>query len=154
MVNRSEIRRLEKAAREKDKAKLVEWAKDYETQISSELRIVYNNAYKEEIEDSITNMLIALAYTLYYSEEVQIKPEDIPDFMADLLATIDTYKTGECNPNEYLEELKNIGIKFKEYDYNKLYREKIDRLNTLLEEYTSKVEQLDLKLNELDAKTI
>ena len=152
MVNRSEIRRLEKAAKNGDKKVLAQWAIDYETQIASELRILYNKRYMEEIEDSISNMMIAIAYTLYYSEEVQIEKEAIPDFIADLLATVDTYKTGESTPVEYKEELQKIGITFSDYDYNKLYREKIERLDVLLKEYTEKVQELDLKLDELEQK--
>ena len=49
IVGREEIRRLEKAAREKDKRKLAEWIKSFETQLDTILRKDYEKAYKDEV---------------------------------------------------------------------------------------------------------
>ena len=63
-MDRFELRRLEKAAREKDKRHLIDWAKQYEDQIEANLRKEYEKVYQEEIQNSIDNFVVALSYTL------------------------------------------------------------------------------------------
>ena len=60
LLNRNEIRRLEKAAREKDKKHLLEWAIQFEDSI----RRIFEKEYQDEIQTSVDNFMIAVAYTL------------------------------------------------------------------------------------------
>lgn len=110
LVNRDEIRRLEKAAKEKDKKHLANWAKQYEQQIELMLRKEYEDRYQDEINSSIDNFIFAVAYTAYFSEETNLNNETLPEFMSDLFATIDMYRTGEFRPEDYVEELKQNGF--------------------------------------------
>lgn len=120
MLNRDELRRLEKAAREKDKQHLKEWAMSYEDMLRRE----YEKAYEDEIQNAINSFLVAIAYTLHFSETTHFGPKKLPDFMEDLMVTVDMYRTGEYKPDEYLGELKKCGIYFEKHDWNKIYREK------------------------------
>ena len=116
-MNRNELRRLEKAAREKDKKHLAEWAKNYENQISFLLRKEYEARYQDELANSIDNFMIAVAYTAKYCESTLLNSETLPDFMEDLFVTLDLYRTGEYKPEEYLEELKKDGVSFDKIKY-------------------------------------
>lgn len=151
-MNREEIRRLQKAAKDNNKMKLVEWAEQYNAQIYEKLRKEFETEYQKEINDSFSNLLIALCYTLYYSEETYINKDNIGEFMCDLFSTIDLYRTGEYKPNDFLEELKKVGVEPDKYDYSKLYEEKQQQLDTLIKEYLDKLKQVNNKLIELDNK--
>ena len=120
LLSRDELRRLEKAAREKDKKHLKEWAMAYEDL----LRKDYEEAYHDEIQNAINNLLIAIVYTLHFNEKCRFGPKKIPDFMEDLMVTVDMYRTGESKPDEYLDELAKCGVHFEPHDWSKIYREK------------------------------
>ena len=122
LINRNEIRRLEKAAREKDKKHLMEWADKLEGQIAQDLRRQIEATYNEELGNAIDNILIAVVYALYFSEETMIEKEAIPDFMEDLFVTIDLFRTGEYTPQEYKDILKEYGVTIDEYDYDGPYK--------------------------------
>lgn len=138
LLNRNEIRRLEKAAREKDKKHLLEWAKRFEDSI----RRIFEKEYQAEIQTSVDNFMIAVAYTLYFSEETVIKDKkDVGEFMSDLFSTLDLYRTGEYNPQEYKDILNKVGVFFDEYDYSKLYKNKLDKLDRLIKKYEDLIQQ-------------
>lgn len=120
LLNREELRRLEKAAKEKDKRHLMEWATAYENMLRRE----YEKAYQEEIENAINNFLVAIVYTLHFSEKTKFGSKKLPEFMEDLMVTVEMYRTGEYKPDEYLEELDKCGIHFERHDWSKVYREK------------------------------
>lgn len=122
LLNRDELRRLEKAAREKDKKKLAEWAAMYDDQ----LRRDYEENYKDEISNAVDNFLLAVAYTLRFSEETEFGPKRLPAFMEDMYATIDMFRTGEYKPEEYKEALKKSGVILTAYDYPRIFRKRID----------------------------
>lgn len=113
ILNRNELRRLEKAAREKDKRHLADWAMQYDNQI----RLEYEKAYHEEINHSINVFLTAVAYTAHFSEETKLGKKKLPEFMEDLFVSIDMFRTGEYKPEEYKEELEKNGIYQDMYDY-------------------------------------
>ncbi len=117
-MNRNDLRRLEKAAREKDKKYLASWADDFERQLSYLVRKEYEARYQDEIENSIENFLIATAYTAVFSESTNLlKSGNLPDFMEDLFATIELFRTGEYKPKEYEEILKENGFEFEKIRY-------------------------------------
>ena len=143
ILNRNELRRLEKAAREKDKRHLVDWAKQYDNQI----RLEYEKAYHEEIDHSINVFLTAVAYTAHFSEETKLGKKKLPEFMEDLFISIDMFRTGEYKPEEYKEELEKNGIYQDMYDYNARRKRIITIVGTLdnLDIIHSKERELTLK---------
>ena len=106
LVNRNELRRLEKAAREKDKTKLAEWIKNFENYLDNNFRRDYMNAFQEELNHSIENIFTGVVYTLYYSEENYIDKNNLADFMADLFVSLDMFRTGEYTPKDYVDQLE------------------------------------------------
>lgn len=143
ILNRNELRRLEKAAREKDKRHLADWAKQYDNQI----RLEYEKAYHEEIDHSINVFLTAVAYTAHFSEETKLGKKKLPEFMEDLFISIDMFRTGEYKPEEYKEELEKNGIYQDMYDYNARRKRIITIVGTLdnLDIIHSKERELTLK---------
>ena len=152
LLNRSEVRRLEKAAREKDRKHLIEWAESYENQILDILRLNYEKAYEEEMQLSISNFITALAYTLIYTEEWQFKKENLSGFLQDLFATVDMFRTGEYKPQDYADNLKQYGFIVDTYDYTKVFKKKNEEYIKLAEEYRQKITEVDKLKSEYERK--
>ncbi len=139
-MDRNELRRLEKAARDKNKQKLFEWANQFETQLRNALDKEYEEKYKKDLQNAIDIFSIAIAYTLHFSESIRLGAKRLPEFMEDLYVTVDMFRTGEYKPEDYKEELESCGIyienaKYGEDNHNLLYnkydevREKINPKN-------------------------
>ena len=123
-MNRDDLRLFEQAAKSKDKTKLKAMIQNYESSVYNTVRKEFNIIYKDEIDCSVQNFLIALAYTLHYNEDINLKNDELSSFMEDLFVTVDYFRTGEYKPEDYLKQLEDDGVKFQKYDYDKLYREK------------------------------
>lgn len=113
IINREELRRLEKAAKDKDKNKLREWCRQFEQQIGFLYQKAYEKEFKDSLCDAIDNFVLTIVYTLRYNENTKFGKKRINDFMEDLFVTIDMFRTGEYNPEEYREQLKKDGIIIK-----------------------------------------
>ena len=152
IFNRNELRRLEKAAREKDKKHLVEWAKQFEEQVMEGLRPIYEQEYQKEIQSSIDNFVLALCYTLVYTSEWDFDANNIGGFLEDLFVTVDMFRTGEYKPQDYEQDLANHGIKIEHYDYSKAFKDKDKQYQDLVKEYTKKLEEVSKLEAELKNK--
>lgn len=106
LFTRAEMRRLEKAAREKDKMVLAEWAGQFEEQMRKE----YERKFQEELADSIDNFILTIIYVLHYNESTKFGRKRLDSFMSDLLATIDNFNNKTYNPEDYRKELAEDGI--------------------------------------------
>lgn len=138
LLGREEIRRLQKAARDGNKQKLTDWVFQFEGQMDTLIRKEYEQHYDDEINNSVSNFLIAIAYTAYFSEESKVDKDNIAEYMADLFATIDMFRTGEYTPQEYKDELEKCGVivdTVTGYDYNKIYKEYIGTIDKSLVQF-------------------
>ena len=106
LINRAEMRRLEKAAREKDKKYLVEWMNQFEKQMQK----LYEDKLRKEIERSMEDWIVALTYSLHFSEEIKFGKKRLTRFMEDVLATTEGFRTGEYSAEEYKKQLKDDKI--------------------------------------------
>ena len=106
LINKDEIRRLEKAARDKDKHKLADWASQFEEQIRQE----YNRAYHDELGSAIDIFTLTIVYTLHFNQMTKFGNKRIKDFMDDLYETIDMFRRGEAKPNDYKKQLEDDNI--------------------------------------------
>lgn len=147
IFNREEIRRLQKAAREKDKKVLVEWMKQYDNQISELMRREYEKAYQEELIDSIDNFCLAVLYTAKFSETTDLDGDKLSEFIEDLYSTIDMFRTGEFNPKDYVEDLEKCGIKIENYKYKPRERKIITLCGStkFKDEFLKKAQDLTLE---------
>ena len=105
-MDKNELRRLEKAAKEKNKQHLLEWGKQFEDQIRQE----YERAFKQELAEAVDNFCVAIVYTLHFCELTKFGNKRINEFMDDMFETVDLFRTKEYNPTDYKEQLKQEGI--------------------------------------------
>ena len=112
IINRSELKRLEKAAKDKNKDKLMEWAVQFEEQIMK----YYEDYFKKELGNSIDNFILTIVYTLHFNESTNFGPKRIDGFMKDLLETIDMFRRGEAVPDDYRKQLEKDRIYVKGND--------------------------------------
>lgn len=121
MLSRDDYRKIKSYS----KAEMEKWIQIRENVMYQTLRKQFDNAYKEELDNSIQNFLFAIAYTLHWNEDVAIDSDKMASFMQDLFVTVDLFRTGDYKPEDYAKELKEDGVEFKPYDYDKIYRERV-----------------------------
>lgn len=92
---------------------------NYLRQAELRIRSEYDKRYKEELLKAIDLMLFTVRYTLHFNEETKFNQERIDDFMDDLIVTIDNFRTGDFNVNDYKEQLKADGIVFESKEESK-----------------------------------
>lgn len=109
-MDRNEIRRLQKAAKDNNKMALWEWGTQFEEQVRQELQVKFEKFYKEQVQDAIDTFSLVIAYTFLFSEEVNIDKENLADFMDDLFSTVHLFNTGEYKPEDYAEQMKEQGV--------------------------------------------
>lgn len=121
MLSREEYRKIKGYS----KAEMDRWLQLEQNIMYNTLRKQFDNAYRDELDSSIQNFLFAIAYTLHWNEDVSIDSDKMASFMEDLFVTVDMFRKGEYRPEDYAEALKEDGVIFKPYDYDKIYRENI-----------------------------
>lgn len=145
-LSRDDFRRLKSYSKEE----MEKWLQMYYNTTYNGLRKAFNNEYMNELDSSVQNFITAIAYTLHFSEEVHLQADELASFMNDLFVTVDLFRKGEYNPEDYKEQLRGDGIEIAEYDYDRLYREKdapykekYDKLVEFLNKTTSKAKVVD-----------
>lgn len=88
-----------------------EMANRIEYDLNKKYKMYYENKYQKDLADAIDYFLLAIVYTLHFNEKTSFGNARIIDFMEDLMATVDNFKTGAYNPKEYTEILQKEGIK-------------------------------------------
>lgn len=119
-LNRDEYRKIKNMSKEE----LERWLERRNTLTYESLRRVFEKEYQDEVDNTINNFLIAIVYTLVFTEEIHLEKGAAAGVIEDLLATVDMFKSGEYKPEDYEKALKEKGISFEKYDYSKLYRSK------------------------------
>lgn len=145
-LSREEFRTIKGFSKEQ----MEKWLQGYYNVTYSSLRKEFEDSYKDELDSSVQNFITAIAYTLHFSEEVHLQHDELNDFMNDLFVSVEMFRKGEYNPEDYREQLKEDGIKIAKYDYDRLYREKdapykeiYEKLVKYLKETKSKAKVID-----------
>ena len=108
MMNRSDRRKY--AKRINTPQKLEQFSNQMSVQLKKEYEIAYEKKYQEDLGNSIDIFLLAIVYTLHFNEIAHFDNEQIEDFMNDLLVTVDYFRTGEYDPEQYRQQLLKDGI--------------------------------------------
>lgn len=140
-LSRDEFRSIKGMSKEQ----MERWLQGYYNVTYNSLRKEFEDAYKDELDSSIQNFITAIAYTLHYNEDVHLQHDELVSFMDDLFVSVEMFRKGEYNPDDYKEQLKGDGIEIAKYDYDRLYREKDAP-------YKEKYEELVKFLNETKSK--
>lgn len=105
-IHRADIRRLWRAAKEKDWTYLTDWLRQFDDQVRKD----YENAFQKELSEAIDNFCLAIAYALHFSEKTKFGEKRIKEFLDDVFISIDMFRTGEYDPEEYKQQLIDSGI--------------------------------------------
>ena len=73
LLDRNEIRRLQKAARDKDIRKLAEWGSQFEDTIRQEYEKMFEDRVQEDLLSSIDHFIVAIIYTLHFNEKCKFR---------------------------------------------------------------------------------
>lgn len=145
-LSRDDYRRIKGYSKEE----MERWLQLHYNATYNTLRKEFNDNYKDELDSSVQNFITAIAYTLHYNEDISLKNDELASFMDDLYVSVELFRTGEYNPEDYREELREDGIEIAKYDYDRLYREKdapykekYDRLVKFLSETKSTAKVID-----------
>ena len=145
-LSRDEFRTLKGFSKDQ----LEKWLQGYYNITYNSLRKEFEDAYKDELDSSVQNFITAIAYTLHYSEDAHLQHDELNSFMEDLFVSVEMFRKGEYNPEEYREQLREDGIEIAKYDYDRLYREKdapykekYDKLVEFLNNTKSKAKVID-----------
>ena len=111
LFNRSELRRLERALKDKNRKCLAEWAGQFEQTISSRYEKYYEKHFEKQLSDMVDTILLTIVYTLHFNESTKFGNKRIGDFVQDLLETVNNFNTGTYSPEEYKKQLDDDGIK-------------------------------------------
>lgn len=161
-LSRDEFRTLKGFSKDQ----MEKWLQGYYNVTYNSLRKEFEDAYKDELDSSVQNFITAIAYTLHYNEDVHLQHDELNSFMEDLFVSVELFRKGEYNPDDYKEQLKEDGIVIADYDYDRLYREKdapykekYDKLVEFLNNTKSKAKIVDeikvlmeIKENEKEVK--
>lgn len=104
-MNRDDVRRLQKAARDKNIDKLKEWSEQYQYSVEARYEKYYQEVFSKEVNNAVETLMLALAYTLCFSEEINMDKKNIGDFINDFVVTVDMFRTGEYKPSDYEQAL-------------------------------------------------
>ena len=145
-LNRDEYRNLKSFSKEQ----MERWLQGHYNITYNSLRKEFESLYKDELDSSVQNFITAIAYTLHYNEDVHLQRDELNSFMEDLFVSVEMFRKGEYNPEDYREQLREDGIEIAKYDYDRLYREKdapykekYDKLVEFLNETKSKAKIVD-----------
>ena len=67
LFDKNELRRLEKAVKDKNRTKVADWAKQFEEQVKQQYEKVFEDKFKNDLEASIEIFMIAIAYALHFN---------------------------------------------------------------------------------------
>lgn len=143
MITKEDVRRLEKAAREKNKAHLSEFLKQYEYQIAETYRIAYEKKYEDMTNQFAAVFDIVFWYTLIFSEDCWVSKEKLEGFISDFNVTYAMVGKGELTEKQMREDLQKEGVNIKDdfVDPFLWVREERNRLNKITDAYTKIVEK-------------
>ena len=145
-LSRDDYRRIKGYSKEE----MERWLQIQQNVTYNALRKEFNDNYKDELDSSVQNFITAIAYTLHFNEDISLQHDELASFMEDLFVSVEMFRKGEYNPDDYREQLREDGIEIAQYDYDRLYREKdapykekYDKLVKFLNETKSKAKVID-----------
>ena len=119
MLNRDDFRKTKNMSKDE----MDKWLRNRDLITHSSLKKQFEKMYNEDLLLAIDIFIVAIAYTLHFSEDTHFEQNELTSFLDDLFVTIDMFKTGEYKAEDYREELEKCGVKIKTYDYSKRYRD-------------------------------
>lgn len=144
IITREDIRRLEKAAREKDKKHLKEFLAQYENQVADAYIKEMQRKYVKMTEDFADSFLTVLMYCATLSEDCKVDKDNIQGFIKDVNVTFEMLGKGEIGEEEMKKALSDEGVTLSDriVDPFSLIRDELTRLDNLFTKYDDLIDQL------------
>lgn len=117
MLNRKQ--RRDYAKRINTPQKLESFTKHMDTKLRQEYQKYYEEKYDRDVTKAIDTFILSIVFTLHFNEQTKFGGKRIRSFMDDLLATVENFKDGSYDPNEYIQMLKEDGIEYISGQYMK-----------------------------------
>jgi hypothetical protein len=114
MFDTTEINRLQRCAKNKDKEAIKKWGLEFEDRIKAEYDKLYKKQYILWLEETFKDLDIAICYTLHFNENTKFGNKRLKDFMNDLAQIVRGFYNKEFSREEYRKELIEDGIKLEE----------------------------------------
>jgi len=119
IVTKHEIKRLKKALKDENIAKMHDWIHGFGMQLDNDIAKRYNEYYEQKLkEDSLFTIKcieVVLIYTLRYNDKCKFGGNRIEDFLKDFRTSFELISNNEYKIQDYIEQLKSdkITVEFK-----------------------------------------
>lgn len=110
LFDKNELNRLERAVKDKNKSKVVEWGMQFENTIKERYNVLYKEELEKQVKLAIERYMIIIIFTLHFNEKLNFDEKTIEDFMEDVMAGIHSFDTGEYSLEEYKQMLNDDNI--------------------------------------------
>ena len=111
MLNTSELNRLQRCAKNKDKKEILKWGQDFENRLSELYHKRYKEYYSQELQERLKDIDVGIIYALHYNENTKFGNKRLKEFMNDLATTINGFYKDGFTRNDYIQMLRDDGIK-------------------------------------------
>ena len=114
MFDTNELNRLQRCAKNKDKEEIKKWGKDFEHRLNMNFYEIYKRQYTIWLEETFKDLDTAMMYVLHFNEYTKFGNKRLKSVMDDLAETMKGFYKKEFNREEYIQMLKDDGIKMME----------------------------------------
>jgi len=113
MFDTSELNRLQRCAKNKDKKEIIKWGQDFEHRLAELYHKRYKDYYLNEYKERLKDLDVAMIYALHFNEETHFENDKLTDFMNDLSATMRGFYKDNFTREDYVKMLKDDGVKIE-----------------------------------------
>lgn len=113
MFDTTELNRLQRCAKNKDKKEIVKWAQDFEQRLAELYHKRYKEYYLQEYEERLKDVDTTLLYVLHFGEATRFGNKRLKETMDDLSVSIRDLHNGHFSRDDYREMLIKDGIKIE-----------------------------------------
>lgn len=111
MFDTNELNRLQRCAKNKDKNEIKKWGEDFERRLNQKYSDIYREKLIKQFEERLKDIDVGIIYSLHFNENTKFGNKRLEQFMNDLSATIRGFYKDDFNRSDYIQMLKDDGIK-------------------------------------------
>lgn len=110
LFDKNELNRLERAVKDKNKLKVVEWGMQFENTIKQRYEEIFKEELEKQVHQAIERYMITIIFTLHFNDKLKFDEKTIRDFMQDVVATVDGFDKNEYSLEEYKQMLRDDDV--------------------------------------------
>ena len=112
MFDTTELNRLQRCAKNKDKKEIEKWGQDIENRLNQYYYEKYKAKYLEWLNETLMDMEIAMCYVLHFNENTRFGNKRLESYLNDMAEVIRGFYRKDFSREEYKKQLEEDGIKF------------------------------------------